>query len=69
MKKNMGTIDRVTRTVIAVVIAVLYFTGKISGTVAIVLGIVAVAFLLTSLVGVCPIYNPFGISTRKESKS
>jgi hypothetical protein len=69
MKKNMGTIDRVIRTVIAVVIAVLYFTGQISGTVAIVLGIVAVAFLLTSLVGWCPIYNPFGISTRKESKS
>jgi len=65
----MGTIDRVIRTVIAVVIAVLYFTGQISGTVAIVLGIVAVAFLLTSLVGWCPIYNPFGISTRKESKS
>ncbi len=69
MKKNMGTIDRVIRTVIAVVIAVLYFTGQISGTVAIVLGIIAVAFLLTSLVGWCPIYNPFGISTRKESKS
>jgi len=65
----MGTIDRVIRTVIAVVIAVLYFTGQISGTVAIVLGIIAVAFLLTSLVGWCPIYNPFGISTRKESKS
>jgi len=65
----MGTIDRVIRTVIAVVIAVLYFTGQISGTVAIVLGIVAVAFLLTSLVGWCPLYNPFGISTRKESKS
>ena len=65
----MGTIDRVIRTVIAVVIAVLYFTGQISGTVAIVLGIVAVAFLLTSLVGSCPIYNPFGISTRKGSKS
>jgi hypothetical protein len=69
MKKNMGTIDRVIRTVLAVVIAVLYFTGQISGTVAIVLGIVAVAFLLTSLVGWCPIYNPFGISTRKKSKS
>jgi len=69
MKKNMGTIDRLIRTVIAVVIAVLYFTGQISGTVAIVLGIVAVAFLLTSLVGWCPLYNPFGISTRKESKS
>lgn len=69
MKKNMGTIDRVIRTVIVVVIAALYFTGQISGTVAIALGIVAVAFLLTSLVSWCPSYVPFGLSTRKESKS
>jgi uncharacterized membrane protein YccC len=69
MKKNMGTIDRIIRTVIAVTIAALYFTGQISGTVAIVLGIVAGAFLLTSLVGWCPTYVPFGISTRKEKKS
>ena len=69
MKKNMGTIDRVIRTVIAVAIAALYFTGRISGTVAIVLGIAAVAFLLTSLVSWCPFYVPFGLSTRKESKS
>lgn len=67
MKKNMGTIDRVVRTIIAAAIAVLYFTGQISGTLAIVLGIVAVAFLLTSLVSRCPTYMPFGISTRKES--
>jgi uncharacterized membrane protein YtjA (UPF0391 family) len=69
MKKNMGTIDRIIRTVIAVVVAALYFTGQISGTVAIVLGIVAVAFLLTSLVSWCPTYMPFGLSTREESKS
>lgn len=67
MKKNMGTIDRVVRTIIAAAIAVLYFTGQISGTLAIVLGVVAVAFLLTSLVSRCPTYVPFGISTRKES--
>jgi len=65
MTKNMGTADRVVRTLIAVAIAVLYFTGKISGTVAILLGIVAVAFLVTSLVGWCPSYLPFGLSTRK----
>lgn len=67
MKKNMGTIDRVIRTIIAAAIAALYFTGQISGTLAIVLGIVAVAFLLTSLISWCPTYVPFGISTRKES--
>jgi len=69
MEKNMGTIDRVIRASIAVLIAILYFTGKISGTVAVILGIVAVAFLLTSFIGWCPIYKPFGISTCKIPKS
>jgi Protein of unknown function (DUF2892) len=67
MTKNMGTADRAIRTLIALAIVVLYFTGKISGTVAIVLGIVAIAFLVTSLVGSCPSYLPFGLSTRKKS--
>jgi hypothetical protein len=65
MTKNMGTLDRVIRTLIAVAVIVLYVTGKISGTLAIVLGIVAIAFLVTSLVGWCPSYVPFGLSTRK----
>jgi len=67
MTKNMGTADRVIRTVVAVVIAVLYFTGKISGTLAIILGLVAVAFLVSSFISWCPSYVPFGISTRKPS--
>jgi amino acid transporter len=67
MKKNMGTADRLIRTVIAVAIAVLYFTGIISGTLAILLGIVAVAFLVTSFVSWCPSYVPFGLSTAKPS--
>ncbi len=67
MTKNMGTADRVIRILIALAVAALYFTGKISGTVALVLGLVAVAFIVTSLVGWCPSYLPFGISTRKPS--
>ena len=63
MKKNMGTIDRALRAVVAVVVAVLYFTNVISGTVAIVLGILAIVFLATSLVSTCPLYLPFGLST------
>jgi len=63
----MGTTDRVVRTLIAVAIAILYFMGKISGTLAIVLGIVAIAFIVTSFVGWCPSYVPFGLSTRKPS--
>ena len=66
MKKNMGTIDRIIRVSIAVIIAILYFTNVITGTWAIVLGIVAVVFLVTSLIGFCPLYLPFGISTRKK---
>jgi hypothetical protein len=65
MKKNMGAVDRVIRTLAAITVAVLYFTGRISGTVAIVLGIFAVAFVLTSFVGWCPAYLPFGLSTRR----
>jgi len=65
MKTNMGTTDRTIRLIIAVIIAALYFSGQIGGTVAIVLGIVAIAFVVTSLVGWCPAYLPFGISTRK----
>lgn len=63
MKTNMGTVDRVIRVVIAVLIAVLYFAGVIGGTLSLILGIVAVAFLLTSLVSFCPTYVLFGIST------
>lgn len=65
MTRNMGTADRAIRTLIAVAIGILYFTGRISGTVAVVLGLVAIAFLVTSLVGWCPSYLPFGLSTRK----
>jgi len=62
----MGTLDRAIRTLIAIAIAVLYFTDRISGTVALVLGVLAVVFLLTSFVAWCPIYSPLGISTRKR---
>lgn len=66
LHKNMGTLDRIIRLVIAAVIAVLYFTHILSGGLAIILGIVAVVFVLTSLVGFCPLYIPFGISTCKK---
>ncbi|SHM46039.1 YgaP family membrane protein [Flavobacterium xanthum] len=66
MKKNMGSTDRIIRIAIAVIIAMLYFTNTISGTVALVLGAFAVIFLLTSFISFCPLYSPFGISTRKK---
>jgi len=62
-ERNMGTIDRIVRTIIAIVVAVLYFTNIISGTVGIVLLVLAVVFVLTSLVSFCPLYALFGIKT------
>jgi len=69
MKPNMGTADKIIRLIVVAIIAVLYFSGQITGTVAIILGIIAVAFLVTSLIGWCPTYVPFGISTRKSGNS
>ncbi|MBN1274385.1 MAG: DUF2892 domain-containing protein [Candidatus Aminicenantes bacterium] len=66
MKTNMGIVDRIIRTALAVVVAVLYFTKQITGTAAIILVILAVVFLLTSAVGFCPLYVPFKISTKKK---
>lgn len=69
MKKNMGSMDKIVRLVIAVLIAVLYFTHVIDGTLAIVLGVLAIVFALTSFISFCPLYLPFGISTcKKETK-
>ena len=67
MKANMGTIDKVIRIALAVLVGVLYFTGQISGTVAIVLGILAIVFVLTSLISFCPLYLPFGISNKSKN--
>lgn len=63
MKKNMGNADKTIRILIAVIIGVLYYTGTISGTLGIVLLVLAGVFVLTSFISFCPLYAPFGIST------
>ncbi|MBK8724454.1 MAG: DUF2892 domain-containing protein [Saprospiraceae bacterium] len=68
MKKNMGSTDKMVRLVVAVLIAVLYYTNVISGTVALVLGALAIVFALTSFMSFCPLYVPFGISTCKVNE-
>ena len=68
MTKNMGAADRVIRILLAIVVGILYFTGRITGTAAIILGIIAIIFLLTSVIGTCPLYSPFKISTKKKEK-
>lgn len=66
MKKNMGGADKIIRIIIAAIIAILYFTNVISGTLGIVLLILAGIFVLTSMVSFCPLYLPFGIHTNKK---
>jgi hypothetical protein len=66
MTKNMGTVDRTVRVIIALAIGVLLLTGTLAGTAAWVLGILALVFLLTSMVSTCLLYMPFKISTTKK---
>ena len=66
MTKNMGSTDRIIRILAAVAVVVLYLTHLISGTWAVVLGVIAAVLVLTSFVGVCPAYLPFKISTAKK---
>jgi hypothetical protein len=66
MKKNMGTVDWIVRLVLAGVVLILYLTGVISGTVAVILGALAAVWVVTSLLGFCPLYLPFKFSTRRE---
>jgi Protein of unknown function (DUF2892) len=66
MKKNMGTVDKVIRILVAVVVVVLYFAHIISGILAIILLIIAGIFIVTSFLSFCPLYLPFGLSTREK---
>jgi hypothetical protein len=69
MKRNVGIFDRVLRIVLALVVAVLIYMGTLSGTAAIVLGVIGGIFLITGLVGSCGLYTLFGISSCKVKKA
>ncbi|HSL70896.1 MAG TPA: DUF2892 domain-containing protein [Longimicrobiales bacterium] len=68
MTRNMGIVDRSARLLAVAVIAALYVTEQIGGTLAIALASVAVLFFVTSVIGWCPLYVPLGISTRKGAR-
>lgn len=63
MKKNMGSADKIIRLIIAAIVVTLFFTNVISGTLGIVLLILAGIFTLTSFISFCPLYAPFKINT------
>lgn len=68
MKKNMGAVDKNIRILMALVIAIMYFTNIISGTTAIILGILAIVFALTAFMSFCPLYLLLGINTGKKEQ-
>ncbi len=66
MKKNIGTVDKVIRILVAVVFAILFFAKVVTGILGIILLVLGVVFVLTSMISFCPLYWPFGISTAKK---
>jgi hypothetical protein len=68
MQKNMGSLDKSLRIIVAVIFGILYFTDIITGTLGIVLLLISIIFVLTSLIGFCPLYKPLNISTTKKTK-
>lgn len=68
MKKNMGSTDKIIRILFALVVAVLFYTKTVEGTLALVLGILATIMVATSFISFCPLYLPFGLSTRKKKE-
>ncbi len=69
MSKNMGIADRSIRTLAALVIVILLITETLTGTLALIVGIVAAALLLTSALGFCPAYVPLKLSTLKKESA
>lgn len=69
MKKNMGLVDRLIRTALAVIIIALYFADYIGGAAAVILGVIALMFLMSAASGFCPLYEPLKINTMGEKES
>lgn len=69
MKKNVGSLDGMIRVIVAGLLAILILTSAVTGVWAVILGILAAIMLFTAFIGVCPLYWPFGISTRKRMQN
>jgi len=65
MKTNMGGNDRVGRLLFAVLVLLLYMMNIITGNIATVLLVLSIVFVLTSVVGFCPLYRLIGVNTKK----
>ena len=66
MKKNMGPLDRIIRSIVAITLIVLYFTDIITGTIGIIVAVFASIMLISALIGNCPPYSLMGFNTCKK---
>jgi len=66
MKLNMGSWDRIIRLFVTPLVVILLITGVLNGTLAVILGIIAIIFFITGVTGFCPLYVIFGVSTKKR---
>lgn len=66
MKPNLSNLDRTIRVVVAALFAYLYFGGIVTGGLGIVLAVLAVVFVLTAMVGFCPLYTLFKFRTLRS---
>jgi hypothetical protein len=69
MKKNVGNADKLIRLILAVVFGALYFSGTVTGTFGYVLLVLGGIFVVTSLVGFCPLYALVGLNTCPPKKA
>jgi len=68
MKRNVGNTDKIVRWILSLIFVVLYFTNIVTGTLGIVLLIVAAVLIITTFINFCPLYLPFGINTFKKKE-
>ena len=66
LNKNLGSVDRIIRIALMLVFVGLIATGTVSGVLAIIFGVLAAVFAVTSVFSFCPLYLPFKLSTRPE---
>ncbi len=66
MKPNLSNLDRIIRVVVAALFAYLYFGGIVTGVFGVVLALLGAVFVLTAIVGFCPLYTLFKFSTLKS---
>ncbi len=69
MKKNVGSLDKIIRIVIAVVAFYYAYSGGIASPWNFVLYAVGAIMILTALLGTCPIFSILGMSTNKPKES